>query len=79
MFTVTSSRTTEKIKKFIQNQNQSHLVGKTENSYVDKLSMLDNKPRQRGMTMAVGKVRNFTESDVVITLLDSKYKYNMLF
>lgn len=79
MFTVTSSSTKDKIKKFIQNQNQSNAVGKTQNSYVDKLSMLDKQPRQKGSIIHVGKIRNYTECDVVLTLLDPKYKYNTTF
>ena len=41
--------------------------------------MLDNKPRQKGTVISVGKVRNFTDRDVILTLLDPKYKYSMVF
>ena len=41
--------------------------------------MLDNKPRQKGTIISVGKVRNFTDRDIILTLLDPKYKYSMVF
>lgn len=41
--------------------------------------MLDKQPRQKGTTIHVGKVRNFTDRDVILTLMDPKYKYSMAF
>ena len=79
MFTVTSSSTKDKIKKFIDNQNQTNLVGKQQNNYIDKLSTLDKQSLPKGNMIHVGKIRNYTDRDVILTLLDPKYKYSMAF
>lgn len=79
MFTVTTSSATKKIRNFIQNQNKSDMVGKNQNSNIDKLSMLDTAPKKEAKKIHVGKVRNFTDRDVILTLLDPKYKYSMAF
>ena len=55
------------------------MVGKNQNSNIDKLSMLDTAPKKEGKLIHVGKVRNFTDRDVVLTLLEPKYKYSMVF
>jgi hypothetical protein len=62
---------------FLKSQNSSQLVGKTEKKM--KFRFFENEPKKEARRIHVGKVRNFTDGDVVLTLLDPKFKYSMAF
>ena len=53
------------------------MVGKTEKKM--KLTFFNIEPKLEARIIHVGRVRNFSDGDVVLSLLDPKFKYSMAF